>query len=79
MGVSVAVSMAMTVIMVMMVMAMSVIVIMIVLPSQMVVSISRVKDFDLNKVEDETHNSNNQHEVALDSWRLEETLSCLAK
>ena len=68
MGVSVA---AMRVCLVMMV---AVVMVVFVLASEMVMAIARVQNFHLNEVEDETHDGNDEHDVAFDLRRLEEAL-----
>jgi len=51
----------------------------IVLSSKMVVSLTGVQDLHLNQVENETHDSNDEHDVSLDLGRLEESFGCLSK
>ena len=45
--------------------------------AQMIMSISRVQNFHLNKIEDEAHYSDNKHDVSFNSRRFKETLSGL--
>ena len=47
------------------------------LSTQMIMSITRVQNFHLNKVKDEAHYSHNKHDVSLNSRRFKETLSGL--
>ena len=56
---------------------MAMVVVMLVLTTQMVMSITRVQDFHLNKVEDEAHDCYDEHEVSLDFRRFKEALSGL--
>ena len=52
-------------------------VVVIVLATEVVVPFTRVEDFHLDEVEDETHNRNNQHQVTFDLWWHEESLGRL--
>ena len=40
--------------------------------TQMVMSITRVQNFHLNKIEDKAHYSDNKHDVSLNSRRFKE-------
>ena len=44
-----------------------------------VAALSRVQYFDLNQVEEERCHGNDQHELALNSWRVKEALGCLVE
>lgn len=72
-GVVVSVRVSMVVIMVTMVM------IVVVLSAQMVVSVTRVQDLHLNQVENEAHDGDDKHDVALHLRWLEEALTGLDK
>ena len=45
----------------------------IVVASKVVVALSRVQDFHLDQVKNETHDSNDEHEVSFNLRRLEES------
>lgn len=68
--VAVAVSVVVRVGMVMMMVTMVVVVLM--LTAQVIVSITRVQNLHLNQVEDEAHDRNNQHDIALHLRRRKE-------
>lgn len=76
---SVVVSVTVTVVMcmVMVMSMMTVVVIVLVLTSQVVVTVSRVKNLHLNQVEDKTHDCDNKHDISLNLGWLKEAFSCL--
>ena len=73
-GVAVAMAMRMTVVVTMGVtVRVSVVMSSTLLSSQVVVRVTRVQNFHLNEVKDESHNCDNKHIVSLDLRRLEES------
>jgi len=76
MSISVAVSMtvAMSVVMrvSMIVMMVSMVVVVLMLTAQVIMSVTRVQNLHLNQVEDEAHDRDNQHDIALHLRRLPE-------
>ena len=75
MAVAVSVSMRM----VMIVVIMSMVVIVFVLTAEVVMAITRMQDLHLNQVEDQAHDSNDEHDISLDLRRHEEALGCFDK
>ena len=75
MAVAVSVSMRMVMIVVMM----SMVVIVFVLTAEVVMAITRMQDLHLNQVEDQAHDSNDEHDISLDLRRHEEALGCFNK
>ena len=75
MAVAVSVSMRM----VMIVVIMSMVVIVFVLTAEVVMAITRMQDLHLNQVEDQAHDSNDEHDISLDLRRHEEALGCFNK
>merc|ERR1740139_438231 len=72
--VSMRVSVVVGVLVRMLVVLMAMVMIMLVLATQVVMSVTGVQDLHLDQVEDQTHDSDNKHDFAINLGRLEEAL-----
>ena len=72
--VSMRVSVVVGVLVRMLVVLMAMVMIVLVLATQVVMSVTGVQDLHLDQVEDQTHDSDNKHDFAIDLGRLKEAL-----